>query len=97
MTSCKMVRTDIQLSEAKPQVVILPDCIDTSSMALELVHDIEVFNPCSRAIEAIHRAETRVSIEFSVEKFTIHRARFKLLNLFRMNLACDGTSESPSR
>lgn len=42
-------------------------------MAVELVDDVEVVNPCSRTIEALDGAAARVSIEFPVEELSAHR------------------------
>lgn len=50
----------------------LPDRIDASGVAVELVDDVEVVNPRPRTIEALDGAATRISIEFSQEEFAIH-------------------------
>lgn len=42
-------------------------------MAVELVDDVEVVNPCSRTVEALDGAAAGVSIEFSVEELSAYR------------------------
>lgn len=42
-------------------------------MATKLIYNVEVVDPCSRTIKALHGAVACVPIEFSVEEFAVHR------------------------
>lgn len=42
-------------------------------MAVQLVDDVEVVNPCTRTIEALDGTAARVSTEFPVEELSAHR------------------------
>lgn len=53
--------------------VYLPDRVDASGVAVELVDDVEVIDPCPRTIEAPHGAASRIPVEFSEEEFSAHR------------------------
>jgi hypothetical protein len=76
VTSYEFLSLSIALLEAvkyHERLLYLPDRVDASCVAAEHINDIEIVNPCSRTIEALHRAEARVPVEFSVQQFAVYR------------------------
>lgn len=59
-------------------------------MAVQLVDDVEVVNPCTRTIEALDRTAARVSTEFPVEELSAHRIVHSCEICLHMQWRCVG-------